>query len=133
MDDGDLDIMIDQYGIGPALQAAMQMYFHHSRHTGRTTRMLDAVQEGDTVVCANESAMKAARNLFYARGVRDVKFVAVEKATLRGTMDVLRGNYSGRFHFDHTFVERFYAAALERAHGDFAQLTEMLIPSGKKR
>ena len=41
--------VMDHFGIGAGLTGAMDIYFHASRGTGRTTSLVDSVKEGDRV------------------------------------------------------------------------------------
>lgn len=103
--------MTDIYGIGDMLRRELHQYRSHSRRTGRTARMLMQLKDGDTVITSH------GKHADYLRH-------QVEKAGLRVTVlpaqpslhDVGKyGPYSGRIHFDHTWVEDFFKEAVEGA------------------
>jgi hypothetical protein len=99
------------YGIGPALEAALRIYFECARRTGRTTMLLDLVESGDRVIFAE------------SQDARRFGVMARQKGLVVGSTVVNPVNPNelfgmkpseGRTWFDHTWVEWFYAAEVIR-------------------
>ena len=115
---------MDFYGIGVALRATFSMYLHAARRTGRTTALLDAVQDGDTVVFLTQLEASRVRRLAQERGKNIVALVGkpLEETELMHR----RPHRPGRVWFDHSFVEQHFALSLERAQHRLAALSSDL-------
>jgi hypothetical protein len=103
----------DIFGIGPALQGALQIYFSCARRTGRTTHLLDSVKSGDRVIFAEARHANYFESLCRGRGLSVQCCVADPRRPneIFGMTPVLPG---GRTWFDHVWIERFYAAEVDR-------------------
>jgi hypothetical protein len=103
----------DIFGIGPALQGALQIYFSCARRTGRTTHLLDSVKSGDRVIFAEARHANHFEVLSRGRGLSVRCCVADPRRPneIFGMTPVLPG---GRTWFDHVWIERFYAAEVDR-------------------
>lgn len=101
---------MDQFGIGAAMRAAAVNYSQSARRSGRTTRLLESLRNGDRVIFHEE------------REARRVKLLARECGLDIRTMVVpvydpaqLQGYAGGRTFLDHGWVEEYYAQAIMRA------------------
>lgn len=103
---------MDHFGIGPAMRGIAAVFFQSARRSGRTTSMLESLKDGDRVVFFEPKEAARVGRLCAQRGLK------VECVTVPATQpDRLfeRGTPTGRLIFDHTWVEVFYTAALEKA------------------
>jgi hypothetical protein len=106
---------VDAFGIGNAVKGAVEVLFMSARRTGRTTALLEALKDGDRVVCANEAS---ARHMIYElrkwRKKVNVFVVPVKEPNRLFS----RPPSDGRTVFDHVWVEDYYRAQIEEAAKD---------------
>jgi len=105
---------MDHFGIGAAMRGMFLNYMHSARRSGRTTSLVESVKDGDRIVFAERREAERIEHLLNKRSVK-VQCIVVDprdpgRLIERGS---LPGN--GRTIFDHGWVERFYADAIERA------------------
>lgn len=110
---------MDQFGIGAAVLGAAQIYFRSARGSGRSTSLVESVKDGDRVVFVNQEEVRRVQRLFLERGVQ-VGCVVIDPRTPERVFE--RGTPKGRTIFDHSWVEQFYALAIERACCDIDHL-----------
>lgn len=116
---------MDPYGLGAVLQVALDLHEINSRGTGRTTKMINALNPGDLVVIASARERRHILDLLRERGVLgSVQFVTLEDDLnyTQDTVDRWLHSYprtDGRVHVTH---EAAYLIA--RAH--LSGLTEYL-------
>lgn len=102
---------MDFFGIGQAMKGVLDVYFRAARGTGRTTRLVASLKDGDRVIFCNHCEAKRVermvkqRNLNVEIRVRDPKQIHMEGL----------GTAQGRTIFDHSFVEKFHMYNLERS------------------
>lgn len=105
--------MRDFFGIRAAVLGAANVYFRTARGSGRTLALVESLRDGDRVVFTNAVEAKRVQRMCMERGVA-IKILVMEPKDPHGIFD--RGGPSkGRTMFDHTWVEQYYLAALERA------------------
>lgn len=107
---------MDFFGIGAAMRGMAEMYFRGSRQTGRTTALVEHVQEGDAVIFkCRDHAEQFKRDMRQRFG----KEINVTCMVWRdGALpEALHGLRPRRLYFDHPVVEHFYREAL--ANVDF--------------
>jgi hypothetical protein len=110
---------MDHFGIGNAVRSLFHTLLQTSRGTGRTTSLINSVRDGDRIICSESLEQQRLRREFHRMG-RDV---SVEHIPPNFPEEVLRLTpCAGRTLFDHTWVERYYALALERAAEDIDHL-----------
>lgn len=105
----------DPWGIGEALDMGLRMYTHAKRATGRTTLLLDAIQEGDVVVAATQREADRIVRLARDRGFQHVIGRGFEGTLGRNVLAELNEYMMGtgrRVVFDHTFFEALYFWAI---------------------
>lgn len=120
----------NDYGIGAALDAMLRTLEHSARRTGRTTRMLDALREGDQVIAMNADHAQILRRDIRERGLKDVSVIAVPDTAQGAVLSKVHpATRKGVTHFDHTWVEKFYAGAIAEMRKDFEQLGDVLSSS----
>ena len=93
-----------------ALGMALRMYELGARRSGRTTRMVEQVREGETVVCLNEQHARNVRQALQEKGLRDIR-VTTCAPNMGNFISTTAGN-SGRIHLDHCWVHEWYSAAI---------------------
>lgn len=107
---------MDFFGIGSAIKASVRMYSQMARQTGRTTQLLNALQDGDAVITwSQDEAKRMDMLLRRMRPGLKVSFRVMDKD--QGPYDAVRlfhgGIPEGRVYFDHMLVERFYSNAID--------------------
>jgi hypothetical protein len=106
---------MDFFSIGTTLQTAMQMYSQVARTTGRTTKLLNILKDGDRVVFINETHVQLFQNQLRERNLK----TTCTSINPRYPEQLLqRAPCSGQTYFDHVWVEEFYKLAIERASVD---------------
>ena len=113
--------MSDIYGMANALKAYLSHLDECSRGTGRTTKMLEMVKDGDLIVChsAQEAARVKRRCQRQGKEVRTV-FGGRGKVFDRVSMFGVEG-----VHFDHEWVRQNLLDGLYEAEG-FIKNMELL-------
>lgn len=101
---------MDMFSIGSSISDAVRTYFRNSRGTGRTTMLLDTVEEGDMVVFDTGAELAHFNRLCKERNI-DVLGVVVPCTKV----ELLRNHPRpvGRIIFDHSWVERYYLLQIE--------------------
>lgn len=109
---------MDSFGIGAGVKGAVEIYFRGARRTGRTTALVESVKNGDCICFLPEHRIEAERvqRLCRERGV-EVKCI-----TLDPQEPTLRETAKGRMIFDHSWIEKYYRLAIQRAEDDIAYL-----------
>ena len=110
---------MDHFGIGQAVKGAAHIYFHSSRHTGRTVSLVESLRDGDRVVFTNANEADRVKHMCLERNVKIDTMVIDPKEPLR---IFERGSSQGRTIFDHSWVEQFYLNAIERCEYEINHL-----------
>ncbi len=110
---------MDHFGIGNAVRGMTNGYFQSARRTGRTTSLVESVKDGDRIVFADSKEAERVRRLCLERGV-EVDCIVVEPRTPERVFE--RATSEGRTIFDHSWVEKFYARAIDQAIADIDHL-----------
>lgn len=103
---------MDHFGIGAAFLAMWRVYIASARQTGRTTSLLDSVKAGDRVIVVTSGEARRLRQLCAERGV-DVECIARDPRAAENLFEL--GTSQGRTLFEHTWLEAYYLATVERA------------------
>lgn len=93
--------------IGPMLETALHVYVDSTRQTGRTTRMIAEMQNGDTVVCPSYPVARSLVRLAFDTAGKKIKCVVVDPRQLDEHWTQIRG-LAGNVLFEHTWIERYY-------------------------
>jgi hypothetical protein len=96
-----------------AMGMALRMYEQGARRSGRTTRMIDQVREGETVVCFNALHARHVQTALRERGLTNVRVSTC--APDMGEFVSTTAGVRGRIHLDHCWVHEWYSAAIIRA------------------
>jgi hypothetical protein len=103
---------MDQFGIGTAIEGCAVNYFAVSRQTGRTTQMIESLQDGDRVVClSDEKAAWLRRRL--KEFEKDINVICVPTKEPRLIFE--HKTSKGRTVFDHEWIEKYYAEVIQGA------------------
>ncbi len=109
----------DFFGIGAAVKGALNIYFQAARHTGRTTTLLESLNDGDRVYFANSRDRRYFKNKCMARGLNieciDIPVKHPDRVFNHSTSQ-------GRAVFDHQWVEEYYLHQIEKCQQDIAHL-----------
>ena len=103
---------MDHFGIGAAVEGSVRTYNISARRTGRTTSLVESVKDGDRIIFADAKEADRVRRLCLNRGV-NVDCISVPPSAPEKIFE--RGTPEGRSIFDHSWVEQYYLAALNRA------------------
>lgn len=114
---------MDHAEIGNAMIAMASVLSISSRRTGRTTRLLESMKDGDCVVVANPQQRSRILEAARERGLKiEVRDIPVGRVN-----DVLsRGPLARRTRFDHSWVEAFYQHELRRLANNIDSFEEIL-------
>ena len=96
-----------------ALGMALRMYELGARRSGRTSRMIEQIRDGETVVCLNQQGARQVQRLLAERGLRSVRITSC--APDLGEFMSTTAGFTGRVHLDHLWVHEWYSAAIIRA------------------
>jgi len=102
---------MDIFGIGAAMRGVMGVYFTGARQTGRTTAMIEAVNDGDRIIFADSKEAARVERLLLHRG----KSVTCLTISPRDSRFFNIGTGQGRTIFDHSWVEHYYLNAIDTA------------------
>lgn len=103
--------MYDPWGVGEALQMSMRMFSHGKRATGRSTLLLNSVQNNDTVVFAQRMEAQRMERLFTEQGKTGIKLIVHDPSHGVGSaLSTIERQYDRRgvLHFDHSWFEAVY-------------------------
>lgn len=117
---------MDHFGIGQAMQGMARIYIQSSRRSGRTTSLVESLKDGDRVCCATQREAKLLHQLLVERGL-NVECIAVDPMSPGRLRE--RGISHGRTVFDHTWVEQYYIAALQRCQEEIDHLQQHMSGS----
>ena len=109
--------MFDPWGVGEAMQHGMRMFSHAKRATGRSTMLIQMVQNHDTVVFAQRAEADRMRRLFAEAGKREVYTIVKDpNQGLGDAYDYIAANYNrrGTLHYDHSWFEAIYFYEIRR-------------------
>jgi hypothetical protein len=120
----------DMFGIGQAIRGAALVYFTSSRGSGRTISMVESVKDGDRLVFATAKEARRVDRLCKERNVR-VECVVVPPSNPQEVMG--RGTAQGRTIFDHSWIEQYYLAGIDRLGKDISYLEEQCSGEGEAR
>lgn len=103
--------MYDPWGIGEAVQHGMRMFSHAKRATGRSTVLVNSVQNNDTIVFAQRAEADRIRRLLAEQGKNEVYTIVLDPhigmgASLARIAE--QYNVRGTLHFDHSWFEALY-------------------------
>jgi len=82
---------------------------------------MESLKDGDRVVCATSREVAPLQRQIRERNL-NVEVIVISPADPNRLMD--RGSAHGRTLFDHTWVEQYYIAAIERAQQDIDHLQQ---------
>jgi hypothetical protein len=109
----------DMFGIGSAVTSALNVVFGAQRATGRTTRLIESVKDGDRIIAATGREADRLARLLKQRGV-NVSVAVIDPLNPYKLFELRTAQ--GRTIFDHTWVEMRYQKAISDAAD---QMTEM--------
>jgi len=122
---------MDHFGIGAAIQTAIDMYGRAARGTGRTTSLLESVKTGDRVVFVHIQQAREFDEQCKECGIT-VECVVCNPADPTTLFE--RGSLpnDGRMLFDHFWVETFYRNAISSAAKEIDALQARFSGYGAK-
>lgn len=118
----------DDYGFPAVMKAAFEGFAMGGRASGRTSRLVAVLQDGDVVVALRGPSLEYLRERIGKAG-KKVKILAAE-ATAYGLGEVSRALVSGHrtLHFDHVWIEQYWSHCLRRAEGELLHFHEAMQP-----
>lgn len=112
---------MDFFGIGSAIKSVLSIYFHLAEQTGRTTNLVESVQDGDRVVFADARDAKRVSLLCKERGVTIEPLVVSPERMYEISS---YGTAQGRLIFDHVWLEAYYLLVMESAMGKLLSMKQ---------
>lgn len=104
----------DIYGIGTAIESAVEIVRVCARAAGRTTLLLDLLQDGDCVVFGEQENGRQFHHACMHRGLKNIRIVISDPREYYRVHEKLRME-KGRVFFDHVWIEKYYAHAFAEA------------------
>jgi len=103
---------MDHFGIGAAVEGSAQIYFRSARQTGRTTQLIQSLQDGDRVVVHSHKQAQ-----WLTRRAKELgKDIDVIACPIERPEKVFEQSTSkGRTIFDHDWVEQYYMRSIKIA------------------
>ncbi len=98
---------MDFFGIGNALKAGFGIYFNGARRTGRTTHLLNNLNDGDQVICLTARAARHLEHLAKEKGL-SIKVTYCHPKRINDIYIGRKLKCNGRTIFDHEFVEEWH-------------------------
>jgi cystathionine beta-lyase/cystathionine gamma-synthase len=100
---------MDDFGIGNAVRGSANVVFISSRRSGRTTRMIEAYNEGDRIIVT--SRKEGERLVYLGKQLgKDIKYFINDPREPQRIYET--GTPQGRTILDHSWVEKFYENTL---------------------
>jgi hypothetical protein len=127
---------MDYLGIGAELNAIMEVFFRAKRRTGKTTRLIDQLKDGDTVVCHSERDSRFLRRELTKHNLNVTVLFYGEHMMhefMRNCMAAYRT--PGKLIFSHEWLELYYTKVLQDAAYSIGRLESDLsnqTPNGIK-
>lgn len=127
--------MKDSYGVANAIQMALTVLENASVQTGRTTRMLTQLKDGDTVLCASERECEYLRRKWrdimseQLNPIQGVTFQAVRFYDNGIDLDNIKP-VSGNVHFDHQLIDKIYRQRIEAIGGTLDMISTSFSGKG---
>lgn len=114
---------MNTHQISDALQMGLQMLVQVARQSGRTTRMLNGLKNGDRIITCDARHARLLKEKVRQRGL-DVEVMAwpLEYGLHEHVSRLTR--CAGRTVFDHTFMEEFWKYQLKRSTAEWMALEE---------
>lgn len=114
---------MDFFGIGTALKGCARVYFRSARATGRTSRLVSSLKEGDRVIFANQTEADRVEHICRVHG-KKIKVTVVDPNNPYRALD-LRPGVESTF-FDHSWVEQFYFNRIDEACKNLSSMEKHL-------
>lgn len=105
---------MDHYGIGKAIETAVEIYTRSARGSGRTTSLVESAKDGDRIVFTNQREANRVNLLCKERGV-EVECIVVNPDHPHRLLNRGSVKGEGRNIFDHSWIEQFYKNAISDA------------------
>lgn len=102
----------DFFGIGNAVRGALEIYFRSARRSGRTTALIEHLQDGDRVVFLNQKHAEHFQRQARQLG-KEIEIAVCPVNDLHRIMD--RPGSANRLFLDHSWIEEFYLHKMDQA------------------
>lgn len=117
---------MDIFGIGNAIKGVVEIYFRMSRRTGRTTQLMECLQNGDRVVCTNTREANLISILCDQKGLENIRTVVIDPKNpwTYFTSNMGYPASKSRLFFDHVWIEEYHKHCVEIAQNDIQKWSE---------
>jgi hypothetical protein len=112
--------------IATFLGATLEIYRQTARRTGRTLAMMDAVKDGDRVVCPNNDVKRHIKYLA-AKAGKTISVVVNDPLKI-DPRDHIIHSIPGTTHFEHTWIEAYFAGALAQESARLEKIVTYFNP-----
>lgn len=113
--------------ISAMLETMLHVYINSKRQSGRTTRMISSLDDGDTIVCTNSAHARILQMQIQQEHGKIVRCIAAAPHRIEQYIDTLRG-LPGNVVFDHTWIEDYYQHQIECASLHLQQIHKNINP-----
>lgn len=103
---------MDFFGLGSFLLTSLETYTHTARQTGRTTRLINSLKDGDRVLVGSDTEQRRLTDLVKRRGLNvEIRLARADRPPAFAAENGMSMS-AGRTYFEHTLVEQFYRNAI---------------------
>ena len=104
---------MDIFGIGAAIMGAAEIYFRAARRTGRTTQLLNSLNDGDRVYFLERNHLRSFKRLAKERNL-DIECCVIPVNDIHDIYKM--GTCQGRSVFDHSWVEAYHLLSIKHVN-----------------
>lgn len=101
--------LVDEYGFGSAAFAGVRLFEETQRGTGRTSRLIERVKDGDAIVVISREQADLHRRLLRDARKKGVSVLVWDN----GTAMSAKGRVAGRFILDHVLQAHLIEKAIK--------------------
>lgn len=115
---------LDEYGFAATAKTALNLFEVQSRSSGRTSRMIERLRDGDRVLVGDQKFARWIEDRLAKVGKKDVKVLVVPPS--QNPMERYGTSPVGRTFFDHTWIEAFFHRSLDNAARDLQYIQQAM-------
>jgi hypothetical protein len=103
----------DECGYAATLKSSLHYFAINSRQTGRTSRLIERVKDGDQIVAPSAEVARYIERRLREYGKNNIKVFSVSPSEM--PLNFVGTAHHGRTFFEHSWVERFFINAIDQA------------------
>lgn len=106
---------MDVFGIGYAVKGVLEVFFRSSRRSGRTTAIVEMVDDKTVVIFRNGEEARHFQRMYADAYRKEVRIDVVPAREFNRIHELTRRHNGWKIVFDHTWLEDYYLHVLEDA------------------